>query len=197
MKPPEQPPTNTNESQKSELEAAKLKLAELGYALEHIENVEGEEVFIYRKPVTLNYPPLVNIGIDSAESQSDLDLGIKQFNDQVVIIDSLGRKDEDRHRLYAKSPLLSELGKISKLSMNTSSSRRLFLMRTLRRAIKDENIKSKLKQKDEELLAFERQKKFNELSLPEKIEYMEDVDAWFIKALDILFSTVDKQTKKE
>mgnify|MGYP003437710430 FL=1 len=81
--------------------------------------------------------------------------------------------------------------------MNSSLNRRLFLMRTLRRGIKDENIKSKLKQKDEELLSFERQKKFNELSLPEKIEYMEYVDAWFIEALDILFSTVDKQTKKE
>lgn len=183
--------------EKSELENAKQRLAKLGYTLEHIENVEGEEVFIYRKPVTLNYPPLVNIGIDSAESQSDLDLGIKQFNDQVVIIDSLGRKDEDRHRLYAKSPLLSELGEMSKLSMNSSLNRRLFLMRTLRRGIKDENIKSKLKQKDEELLSFERQKKFNELSLPEKIEYMEYVDAWFIEALDILFSTVDKQAKKE
>lgn len=129
--------------------------------------------------------------------QSELDLGIKQFNDQVVIIDSLGRNDEDRHRLYAKSPLLAELGEMSKLSMNSSLNRRLFLMRTLSTGIKDENIKSKLKQKDEELLSFERQKKFNELSLPEKIEYMEYVDAWFIEALDILFSTVDKQTKKE
>ncbi len=197
MKPPEKPPTNNNESQKSELEAAKLKLVERKYTLEHIENVEGEEVFIYRKPVTLNYPPLVNTGIDDPKLQSELDLGIKQFNDQVVIIDSLGRNDEDRHRLYAKSPLLAELGEMSKLSMNSSLNRRLFLMRTLRRGIKDENIKSKLKQKDEELLSFERQKKFNELSLPEKIEYMEYVDAWFIEALDILFSTVDKQTKKE
>lgn len=197
MNPKEVPPTNNNRLEKSELEAAKQKLAELEYTLERTENIEGEEVLIYRKSVALNYPPLVNIGIDSAESQSDLDLGIKQFNDQVVIIDSLGRKDEDRHRLYAKSPLLSELGEMSKLSMNSSLNRRLFLMRTLRRGIKDENIKSKLKQKDEELLSFERQKKFNELSLPEKIEYMEYVDAWFIEALDILFSTVDKQAKKE
>lgn len=34
MKPPEKPPTNNNESQKSELEAAKLKLVERKYTLD-------------------------------------------------------------------------------------------------------------------------------------------------------------------
>lgn len=183
--------------EKSELENAKQRLAKLGYTLEHIENVEGEEVFVYRKPKNLDYPPLVEVGIEDSELQGFLDSVIDNYNNQVILLDSFGNADEARDRLYKKSLFLSEMHDRSKLRKNASITKRWSLIRILKHEVKDPDIKSKLIQKVDELDIFMKRRDYNTLSLSAKIDFADHMDVWFAEALDILFSTVDKQTKKE
>ncbi len=192
------PKTPDGVIEKSELEAAKLKLGELGYILERTERVGGEEVLVYRRLKNLKYPSPVQLGIDDLGVQKSFDSLIQSFNEQVVLIDRFGGQEDLRDELYAQSVTLVGLNDLSRLRWN-SLHRRLSLVSFLGFEPKDP-IKSELVPKIEALRGLINKKKryeYDSLSLQAKIELAEEVDRLAMGALDLLFSTVDKKDKKE